>query len=82
MALARERARRPPDRTAEPEGTSDMQQGPRVAVIGLDCATPQLLFDDLRAEVPTIAKLMDERDVRRPRQHHAAHHGARPGRAR
>ena len=36
-----------------------MQQGPRVAVIGLDCATPTLLFDDLRAEVPTIAKLMD-----------------------
>src|SRR6476619_5578986 len=36
-----------------------MQQGPRVAVIGLDCATPTLLFDDLRAEVPTIAKLME-----------------------
>jgi hypothetical protein len=52
-----------------------MQQGPRVAVIGLDCATPTLLFDDLRAEVPTIAKLMDRRDVRRPRQHHASHHG-------
>jgi len=28
-------------------------------VIGLDCATPQLLFDDLHAEVPTIAKLME-----------------------
>ena len=36
-----------------------MQQGPRVAVIGLDCATPQLLFDDLHAEVPTIAQLME-----------------------
>ncbi|TMK90951.1 MAG: hypothetical protein E6G43_04630 [Actinobacteria bacterium] len=36
-----------------------MQHGPRVAVIGLDCATPTLLFDDLRSEVPTIAKLMD-----------------------
>jgi predicted AlkP superfamily phosphohydrolase/phosphomutase len=36
-----------------------MQQGPRVAVIGLDCATPKLLFDDLHAEVPTIGKLMD-----------------------
>ena len=23
-----------------------MRQGPRVAVIGLDCATPQLLFGD------------------------------------
>ena len=37
-----------------------MQQGPRVVVIGLDCATPKLLFDDLHAEVPTIAKLMGE----------------------
>ena len=36
-----------------------MQQGPRVAVIGLDCATPKLLFDDLHAEVPTIGKLME-----------------------
>jgi predicted AlkP superfamily phosphohydrolase/phosphomutase len=36
-----------------------MQHGPRVAVIGLDCVTPTLLFDDLRSEVPTIAKLMD-----------------------
>ncbi|HEX6131922.1 MAG TPA: alkaline phosphatase family protein [Actinomycetota bacterium] len=37
-----------------------MQQGPRVAVIGLDCATPALLFDDLHAEVPNIAKLMSD----------------------
>jgi predicted AlkP superfamily phosphohydrolase/phosphomutase len=37
-----------------------MQQGPRVVVIGLDCGTPKLLFDDLNAEVPTIAKLMGE----------------------
>jgi predicted AlkP superfamily phosphohydrolase/phosphomutase len=37
-----------------------MQQGPRVAVIGLDCATPQLLFGDLASEVPNIAKLMSE----------------------
>jgi predicted AlkP superfamily phosphohydrolase/phosphomutase len=35
-----------------------MQQGPRVVVIGLDCATPNLLFEDLHAEVPSIAKLM------------------------
>jgi predicted AlkP superfamily phosphohydrolase/phosphomutase len=33
-------------------------QGPRVAVIGLDCGTPQLLFDELHAEVPAIAELM------------------------
>ena len=35
-----------------------MQQGPRVAVIGLDCATPQLLFADLAGEIPNIRKLM------------------------
>jgi predicted AlkP superfamily phosphohydrolase/phosphomutase len=36
-----------------------MANGPRVAVIGLDCATPQLLFRDLADEVPNIRKLMD-----------------------
>ncbi len=35
-----------------------MQQGPRVAVIGLDCATPQLLFRDLADEVPNIRSLI------------------------
>jgi predicted AlkP superfamily phosphohydrolase/phosphomutase len=35
-----------------------MGQGPRVAVIGLDCATPQLLFDQLADEIPTISELM------------------------
>ena len=35
-----------------------MEQGPRIAVLGLDCATPQLLFDQLADEVPTIAGLM------------------------
>src|SRR5204863_7342849 len=30
----------------------------RVAVIGLDCATPTVLFRDLAAEVPNIAALM------------------------
>ncbi len=37
-----------------------MQQGPRVAVIGLDCATPRLLFQDLAAELPNVHKLMGE----------------------
>jgi predicted AlkP superfamily phosphohydrolase/phosphomutase len=37
-----------------------MQQGPRVVIVGLDCVPPKLLFDDLNAEVPTIAKLMGE----------------------
>jgi predicted AlkP superfamily phosphohydrolase/phosphomutase len=36
-----------------------MTNGPRVAVIGLDCGTPQLLFRDLADEVPNIRKLMD-----------------------
>ena len=35
-----------------------MRQGPRVAVIGLDCGTPQLLFRDLAAEVPNISRLL------------------------
>ena len=35
-----------------------MIDGPRVAVIGLDCATPQLLFEQLSDEVPTIGALM------------------------
>ena len=56
-----------------------MEQGPRVAVIGLDCATPSLLFDDLQAEVPTIAALMRRGHVRQPRQHHAPDHRARLG---
>jgi predicted AlkP superfamily phosphohydrolase/phosphomutase len=35
-----------------------MAGGPRVAVIGLDCATPMLLFDRLADEVPNISKLL------------------------
>jgi predicted AlkP superfamily phosphohydrolase/phosphomutase len=35
-----------------------MNEGPRVAVIGLDCATPQLLFADLADEVPNIQGLL------------------------
>ena len=34
-----------------------MTNDARVAVIGLDCATPQLLFDQLAEEVPNIASL-------------------------
>ena len=33
-------------------------QGPRVAVIGIDCATPQLIFDRLSDEIPNINALM------------------------
>src|SRR2546427_5187889 len=36
-----------------------MTNGPRVAVIGLDCATPQLLFDRLADEVPNINALIE-----------------------
>lgn len=35
-----------------------MPDGPRVAVIGLDCATPQLMFDRLSEELPNINALM------------------------
>jgi predicted AlkP superfamily phosphohydrolase/phosphomutase len=35
-----------------------MTDGPRVAVIGLDCGTPSLLFDRLADEVPNISKLI------------------------
>src|SRR5262245_55380489 len=35
-----------------------MTDRPRVAVIGLDCATPQLLFRDFAAETPNIHALM------------------------
>ena len=45
--------------TPEPQRTFGMQQGPRVAVIGLDCVAPQLLFRDLIDDIPNIRKLMD-----------------------
>jgi predicted AlkP superfamily phosphohydrolase/phosphomutase len=32
----------------------------RVAVIGLDCAAPQLVFDQFRQELPTLSRLMAE----------------------
>jgi predicted AlkP superfamily phosphohydrolase/phosphomutase len=35
-----------------------MGQGPRVVVIGLDCATPKLMFHDLADEIPNLRKLM------------------------
>ncbi len=35
-----------------------LEQGPRVAVIGIDCATPQLIFDRLSEEIPNINALM------------------------
>src|SRR5438093_5999036 len=40
--------------TRPPRRTERMTNDVRVAVIGLDCATPQLLFDDLASEVPAI----------------------------
>jgi predicted AlkP superfamily phosphohydrolase/phosphomutase len=35
-----------------------MELGPRVVVIGLDCATPRLMFHDLADEIPNLRKLM------------------------
>jgi predicted AlkP superfamily phosphohydrolase/phosphomutase len=34
-----------------------MQQGPRVAIIGLDCGAPQLIFHDLANEIPNLQKI-------------------------
>jgi predicted AlkP superfamily phosphohydrolase/phosphomutase len=36
-----------------------MTDGPRMAVIGLDCATPQLLFHDMTDELPNIRSMLD-----------------------
>src|SRR4051794_41715120 len=36
-----------------------MTDGPRVAVIGLDCAPAKLVFGDLLDEIPNIRKLME-----------------------
>lgn len=33
---------------------------PRVAVIGLDCASPKLIFEQWRGELPNLSRLMDE----------------------
>lgn len=37
-----------------------MTDGPRVAIIGLDCATPALLFDRYASEMPTIRSLLED----------------------
>src|SRR2546425_12661817 len=36
-----------------------MTDGPRVAVIGLDCAPAKLVFGDLLDEIPNIRKFME-----------------------
>ncbi|HEX9036463.1 MAG TPA: alkaline phosphatase family protein [Ktedonobacterales bacterium] len=36
------------------------QQKQRVLVIGLDCAAPELVFDQWRNELPTFSRLMDQ----------------------
>jgi len=36
-----------------------MANDARVAVLGIDCGTPSILFDDLKSEVPNIAALME-----------------------
>ena len=33
--------------------------GRRVAVIGLDCATPRLLFDEFQTDMPQLAAHLD-----------------------
>src|SRR5215212_7271052 len=53
-------ANAPASRPTQPPRSLTMQQGPRVVVVGLDCVTPAMVFDDLAAEVPTLAKVMSE----------------------
>ena len=80
--LALRRARlRPRPRSPAKQGrvNVDMQQGPRVAVIGLDCATPKLLFGDLAVGSPEHLQADVPGDVRGSRQHHSADHRARLG---
>ncbi len=36
-----------------------MSTARRVMIIGLDCAPPEIVFDDMRAELPVISGLMD-----------------------
>ena len=46
--------------TDRPEVTISTSDDPRrVVVIGLDCATPELVFDAWRDDLPTLSRLMD-----------------------
>ena len=36
-----------------------MSEATRVMIIGLDCAAPKILFDDMRSELPVISGLME-----------------------
>src|SRR2546428_12440526 len=59
MTRARFETERPPVHSREHlKGRGTLQQGPRVALIGIDCATPQLIFDRLADEIPNINALM------------------------
>lgn len=39
-------------------GSSESEQ--KVLVLGIDCATPQIIFDDLKDEMPNLNRLMEE----------------------
>src|SRR5712691_1212909 len=59
MTRARFETERPAVHSREHlKGRGTLQQGPRVALIGIDCATPQLIFDRLADEIPNINALM------------------------
>src|SRR5436309_15027974 len=32
----------------------------RLMIVGLDCAAPEILFDDMRHELPVLGRLMDQ----------------------
>ncbi len=40
--------------------TRPLQPAKRLAVIGLDCAEPSLVFESLRDELPTLRRLAQE----------------------
>ena len=52
----------------------------KLMVIGLDCAAPQLVFEQWRDELPTLHRLMDHRRLWAPAEHPSTDYGARLGR--
>ena len=54
----------------------ELTDSPRIAVIGLDCVPPQLMFRDFAAETPEHQRAHEARDVGRSGEHHPADHRA------
>ncbi|MCL6584206.1 MAG: alkaline phosphatase family protein [bacterium] len=45
---------------AQPRGAAARRQGKKVVVIGLDCAAPQLVFDQWTEDLPNLRSLMNK----------------------